>query len=216
MDFERDYILRMIQMMGDFMRRVAEMMDDAERARAMDGECRRLCGMPLSAAETLDAASLIELSPPVSRFMLAELLYVKAKASSRLPYGEADALLCKALRLLASLADEPRLCDLRAARLAELKQDTLPLLDAADLMACARFFAQAERYDEMEDALFQAIPLAAPHEREAAKAEAAALLRAAAHAPEQALALCGMTAAELRASARELETQTTEGTGEPE
>ena len=31
MDFERDYILRLIQMMGDLMRRIAELMDDAER-----------------------------------------------------------------------------------------------------------------------------------------------------------------------------------------
>lgn len=216
MDFERDYILRMIQMMGDFMRRVAELMDDMERARAMDSESQRLCGMPLTAAEALDTASLKELLAPVPRFMLAELLYVKAKATSRLPYGEADALLCKALRLLSSLADEPRLCDLRAARLSELKQETLPLLDGDDLLSCARFFAQAERYDEMEDALFQALSLMDGPQRETVRAEAAAMLRRAAHAPEQALALCGMTAAELRASARELETQTTEGTGEPE
>ena len=30
MDFERDYILRLIQMMGDLMRRIAELMDRQE------------------------------------------------------------------------------------------------------------------------------------------------------------------------------------------
>ncbi|HPS82200.1 MAG TPA: hypothetical protein PLP25_10140, partial [Candidatus Limiplasma sp.] len=46
----------------------------------------------------------------------------------------------------------------------------------------------------------------APETREAARQEAILLLRQAAKAGEQSLALCHMTAHELRESARELET----------
>jgi hypothetical protein len=209
MDFERDYILRMIQMMGDFMRRVAEKLDDIERGRMLDAESRRLCGVPFHTGEALDTQSLTELLPPVPRFMMSELLYVKAETDTGLPYGGADALRLKALRLLASLHGEARLCDLRAARLLTLKEAVYPLLSPGDLMDCARFFAQAERYDAMEDALFQARGALTGVARAAASAEGAALLRRAAKAPEAALALCGMGGQELREAARELETDIT-------
>ena len=209
MDFERDYILRMIQMMGDFMRRIAEKLDDVERDAMLEGESRRLCGVPFSAGEALDTASLCELLPPVPRLWMSELLYAKAMASQSLAYGQADALLLKALRLLASLNGEPRLCDLRAQRLAQLKQATFTQLTAADLSACARFFAQAESYDAMEDALFQALDAADADGRAPLLAEGIAMLHRAAGASQRALALCGMTAQELRAAAHELEAQIT-------
>ena len=188
------------------MRRLAEKLDDAEREAMLEGESRRLCGVPFHTGETLDEESLTELLPPVPRFMMSELLYVKAKATSRLPYGEAEALLRKALRLLSSLHGEPRLCDLRAERLVELKDGLAGALAADDLWACACFFAQAERYDAMEDAIFQTLDALPPAERAVRRAEGSQMLRRAAKASEQALALCGMTAAELRESAHELET----------
>lgn len=207
MDFERDYILRMIQMMGDFMRRIADKMDDLERETMLDGESRRLCGVPFSAGQALDTASLCELLPPVPRLWMSELLYVKAVACQSLAYGQADALLLKALRLLASLHGEPRLCDLRAERLKQLKEAAFAQLTADDLMACARFFAQAESYDAMEDALFQALDATDAAKRAPLREEGIHMLRRAAGASERALALCGMTAQELRAAAHELETQ---------
>ena len=118
-------------------------------------------------------------------------------------------MLLKALRLLASLSGEPRLCDLRAQRLAQLKQATFTQLTAADLAACARFFAQAENYDAMEDALFQALDAADADGRAPLLAEGIAMLHRAAGASQRALALCGMTAQELRAAAHELEAQIT-------
>ena len=45
MDFERDYILRLIHMLGDLMRRLAERMDDRERGRMLDEAAHRHCGM---------------------------------------------------------------------------------------------------------------------------------------------------------------------------
>ena len=214
MDFERDYILRLIQMMGDLMRRIAELMDDAEQNRLLDQTCRTLCGIPLATAEPLDFESLRDLLAPVQRFTLSELLFAKAESVRRLPYGQRDEFSLKALRLLSSLWEEPRLCDLRARRLMDLKQAVFPSLTADDLLACARFFAQAEAYDKMEDALFQALALRDGAEWLSDAAEGAAMLRRAANATEQALIACGMTSAELRQSAHELETESRKRTGE--
>ena len=206
MDFEKDYIMRMIHMLGDLMRRVLERVDRRERAEMLNSACRETCGMTLEAGEALGAQSLIDMLAPIPRLMMSELLAAKAEALELLP-EEADALTLQSLRLLASLSAEGHLCELRAQRLTDLKARVLPLLNGEDLMACARFFAQAERFDEMEDALFEALPLCAAETREAARQEAILLLRQAAKAGEQSLALCHMTAHELRESARELETR---------
>ncbi|MDD3410929.1 MAG: DUF6483 family protein [Eubacteriales bacterium] len=202
MDFERDYILRLIHMMGDLMRRVGELMDDLQRMHLLDDACRRLCGMTVETARSLSVQSLCELLGPMPRFLLSELLYLRA-TQTELSGEDRDELLEKALRLLASLHEESRLCELRAERLTRLKAATAERWDAQALMDCARFFAQSERYDEMEDALFQALEREEPPQDD--RGEAIRLLRRAAKASPQALALCRMTAQELRESAHELE-----------
>ena len=205
MDFERDYILRLIHMLGELMRRIAEKLDDRERRRMLEDTCHAFCGMSLTTGETLTAGSLTALLAPLPRLWMSELLADKARVCE-LPPGEAEELNLKALRLLASLYGESQLCDLRAQRLRELKQAVFALLTADDLMNCARFFSQAESYDEMEDALFQALALETVEAREQDRQEAIRMLRQAAHAGERTLILCRMTSEELRASARELET----------
>lgn len=205
MDFERDYILRMIHMLGDLMRRIAEKLDERERRRMLEDASHTFCGMSLTTGEALTTGSLTALLAPLPRLWMSELLANKARMCE-LPPGEAEELNLKALRLLASLHGESQLCDLRAQRLMELKQAVFAALTADDLMNCARFFSQAERYDEMEDALFQALPLETGEAREQDRQEAMRLLRQAARAGERTLILCRMTSEELRASAHELET----------
>ena len=73
--FQRDYILRMIEMMGDLMRRVKELMDELAQMRLLDGASRKRCGLPLSALETLSAESLTELLSPAPRLFASELIY---------------------------------------------------------------------------------------------------------------------------------------------
>ena len=204
-DYQRDYILRMIQMMGDMMRRLAERMDHLDRLHLLDETCRELCGISMDTGITLETDSLREMLSPIPRFMLSELLYARATACG-LPMEETDALQLKALRLLASLGGEAQFCDLRAERLTALKDDVFTLLGAQDLMACARFFYEAERYDLMEDALYQALDAAAGEEKANDRREGIILLRNASKATETALALCNMTGQELRQSAFELET----------
>ena len=201
MFFERDYILRMIQMMGDFFRRLTDMMSDMDRARAIDGECQKRCGMTFSAARGLSADSLIELLPSEARFVMSELCYIASQAA---PLGEEEELRYKSLRLLASLHRDRELCAARAARLAEIKEALLPRLTAMELCECARFFSEGESYAEMEDAIFQAADAAATGELGEVVDRGLWLLDGAAEATSEALALCGMTRGELRQSSEAL------------
>lgn len=203
MDYRRDYILRLIHMLGELMRRIYERLDNRQRLDLLDKACREHCGMSLSTAESLTTDSLYSLLSPMPRFMLGELLAIKAETVP-LPAGDAEALQYRALQMLSSLYDETQLCDLRADRLRELKRAVLPMLTADDLMACARFFFTAERYDEMEDALFQALALETGDTFARDREDAMLMLRRASKATARALALCNMSGDELRASAHEL------------
>ena len=140
--FQRDYILRMIEMMGDLMRRVKELMDELAQMRLLEEACRRQCGLPLSALETLSAASLTEMLSPTPRLFASELIYLRAMASPDL-WEEGRMLRLKSLRLLLTLAEEGPLCELRAPRVQRLKVELLDLLLPEDLMACAAFLGRA-------------------------------------------------------------------------
>ena len=50
MAFQRDYVLRLIERMGEFFRRLCEMADDAEKKKKLDSACRDQCGLSLDAA----------------------------------------------------------------------------------------------------------------------------------------------------------------------
>lgn len=153
--FQRDYILRMIEMMGDLMRRVKELMDELAQMRLLEEACRRQCGLPLSALETLSTESLTEMLSPTPRLFASELIYLRATASPSL-WEEGRMLRLKSLRLLLTLAQEGPLCELRAARVQALKLELMDLLLPEDLMACAAFLRQGGAYADMEDALFEA------------------------------------------------------------
>lgn len=211
--FQRDYILRLIEMMGNIARRVAELTEQLEYMHLLDDESRLNCGMPLKALEELSSESLKEMLGPEPRLYASEILYLRAIAGN-VYWEQRDALLHKALRLLASLTEESLLCELRAMRLQELKLAVLPQLTAADLFACAVFFTAGGAYDCMEDALFQTMERLNTETEELssrwyAKAElaekGAAMLRNAADATEETLALCGMTKQELMQAALDLE-----------
>lgn len=201
--FQHDYILRMIEMMGDLMRRVKELMDELSQMRLMDEACRRHCGLPMRALESLSAESLIELLAPTPRLFASELLYTRATAFS-LPLEDERAAKLASLRLLISLWEEGPLCELRAARAQALKRELLPLLTAGDLMLCARLLFGGGAYADMEDAVFEAAEAARPQERPRYLAGGEALLRRAAKAGEKELALARTSSGELRLAAREL------------
>lgn len=201
MFFERDYIMRMIQMMGDFFRRLTEMMNDMDRARAIDGECVRRCGMTMETARGLSAQSLCELLPKEPRFLMSELCYL---ASELAPMGDAEDLMYKSLALLITLHSDHELACARAPRLAEMKAKLMDRLTAPELSACARFFYEGESYADMEDAIYQAVDAAKADEIEEVLDKGLRLLSDATEATGEALALCGMTRDELTESIQAL------------
>lgn len=157
--FQRDYIMRMIEMMGDLMRRISELLSALAQMKLLDDESRRHCGLPMEALELLSSESLIDMLAETPRFFASELLYIRVTCIPDLAMKDADKLKVKCLRLLASLYEEGPLCELRCDRLIELKNELMPLLTSDDLMTCAQFLFQAGEYAHMEDAIFQALEL---------------------------------------------------------
>lgn len=203
--FQRDYILRMIEMMGDLARKVAQLMEELEYLHQLDDASRLHCGLPLKALEELSHESLLEMLGPEPRLYASEILYLRAMEPS-IQWDAQDRMMLKSLRLLASLTEESLLCELRTPRLRELKSQVLSLLTAQDLYQCALFFSTSDCYDEMEDALFQAVELANEEGQRSVLIEkgCALLAQAAEEATESALAYCRMTRNELKQAAEEL------------
>lgn len=203
--FQRDYILRMIEMMGDLARKVAQLMEELEYLHHLDDASRLHCGLPLKALEELSHESLLEMLGPEPRLYASEILYLRAMEPS-IQWDAQDRMMLKSLRLLASLTEESLLCELRTPRLRELKSQVLSLLTAQDLYQCALFFSAGDSYDEMEDALFQAVEQANEEGQRSVLIEkgCALLAQAAEEATESALAYCRMTRNELKQAAEEL------------
>jgi len=203
MFFQRDYILRMIEMMGDLMRRIRELMNDLMRMRMLNDSCIRHTGISLETAENLTVESLFDLLQPIPRLMMSEILYARAEAIA-VQAEERETLFIKSVSLLASLWEESLLCELRADRLLEMKAVIGHRLKAAALLDCARFLMEADRFADMEDALFQAEERLLDDEgRKELRDTGFVMLEAAATAKPEVLALARSSRDELLESARE-------------
>ena len=156
MFFQKDYVLRMIEMMGDFMRRIGEMLDDMHRLRLLDDACREHCGMDLNAAGKLSVESIIDLLAPQPRLMMAEILYIQAMQTS-LPEETREQLLYRCARLLLSLREESLLCELRWERLNDCITEVGLPFTPRDRMDAAAFFMQAEQFGLGEDQLYESL-----------------------------------------------------------
>lgn len=155
MAFQRDYVLRLIEMMGDFFRRIGDLLEEADRLREMDALCREHCGMPLKTARELSLDTLTNLLTPQARLVLSEVLYVRARSLFQKD-DEAVQDELRALRLLNTMNDDITLCTERAARMKELLSHTEEALTADDYIAAARFFMNGDRFADAEDAVFLA------------------------------------------------------------
>lgn len=158
MAFQRDYVLRIIEMMGDVFRKLGEMLDERERMQALDRICRDQCGLSLQAAFALKEDTVKELLPPQTLFLLSEITYMQAEWQA--DEADRDAHYYRALRLLSALSGEDAVCEARHQRLQELMQRCREDLTAADYLACARFFMAGGKFDDGEDAVFHAVEAA--------------------------------------------------------
>ncbi len=196
MFFQKDYVLRMIEMMGDFMRRIGEMLDDMQRLRLLDDACREHCGMDLGAAGKLSEESIIELLSPQPRLMMAEILYIQAMQTS-LPDEDRERLLYRCARLLLSLREESLLCELRLERMKSCLADAGQLFTARDRMEAAAFFMQAEQFGLGEDLLYQALDEAPIEEYPQLLLEGQSLMESCLRLPKSRLEIGGLPYSEV-------------------
>lgn len=157
MYFQRDYVLRMIEMIGELARRVRSILREADAYTEMEEVAQRACGLPLSMLETGEPDMLLSLLDEPQRFLAAELLLIDIEVKSR--KQTSDTLLplhAQALMLYASLAEPDYMLPAadRAARLLSMLQDQLPV---ASLLCAAGLLERCGRYAEAEDALFAAL-----------------------------------------------------------
>ncbi len=199
MFFQKDYVLRMIEMMGDFMRRIGEMLDDLQRLRLLDDACREHCGMDIDAARKLSVESIIELLAPQPRLMMAEILYIQAMQTS-LPEESREQLLYRSARLLLSLREESLLCELRCERLKACLADAWTLFTPRDRMDAAAFFMQAEQFGLGEDQLYQALDEASLEEYPQLLKDGQALLEGCLTVPKTRLEAGGLPYPEVKES----------------
>ena len=196
MFFQKDYVLRMIEMMGDFMRRIGEMLDDLHRLRLLDDTCREHCGMDINAAGKLSVESIIDLLSPQPRLMMAEILYIQAMQTS-LPDETREQLLYRCARLLLSLREESLLCELRQDRLKYCLLEAYALFTPRDRLEAAAFFMQAEQFGLGEDQLYEALDEASLEEYPQLLQEGQRLMESCLNVPKKRLELGGLPYAEV-------------------
>lgn len=202
MAFQRDYVLRMIEMMGEFFRRLGELLDERERISALDGACREQCGLSLDAAFALSEETLEGLLPPHGLLMLSELHYLQAQFTLR-DEEKRQGLLLRALRLLSALSSEETLCLERSERLKELMDGCADILTEEDYLRCARFFMAGEHFDHGEDALFLGVEIA--RNRDVYILQGVALLRRLLLLPDSTLIPGGLSRADILRAIDDLE-----------
>lgn len=209
MDFQRDYILRMIEMMGDFMRRIKELLQDLDRMSMLGDLCHRHCGMKLETARSLTVESLTELLPMPSRLWLAEIWYTQAMYTDQAS-DERQELLLRSFKLLLLIGegtggDVQPVYAMRKDRVQELLKELNPVLTSAEVMAGAAFLFQGDAYAWGEDAAFDAI-ITAPKAQQGELIQAAqGLLASLLHTPEKKLIGGGLPKVEVEEGLAQLE-----------
>ncbi len=202
MAFQQDYVLRMIEMMGEMLRRLNRILDTRERARALDDVCREQCGLPLRSAFSLSEESLCALLPEQMLFSLSEITYLQAKIIS--DEAEKQGHYLRALRLLVLFSGDESVCRARQMRLKEIMARCGDMLEAADYLACARFFAAAGEYAACEDAVFLGAETEAGNDG-AYRAQGRAILAGLLSLPDEGLLLGGLPRNEVYQAMNDLE-----------
>lgn len=154
MYFQRDYILRMIEMLGEFLRDVLDMARDADALHELDEVSRKASGLPLTLLKTADVPTLESLLSPEQRYLCAELLLASAQVDARTqPDEETAPTRAQALMLLCTLQSPdyvPRACD----RAHTVMEPMLAWLSPQELLALADLFERGGAYAACEDALY--------------------------------------------------------------
>lgn len=203
---KQDYILRMIEMMGDFFRKLKSLASDTLAEESFTGAYLQFTGLRRAIAEELDVDTLGEMLPPERLLALAELTAMRAaRFENRYDEDTLGALRLRALRLYLRIEDDlaATLITENAITCAKAAHDALPL---EELPRAIVFFTRAEKYNTAENILFSAL------ERFATDANALPPLLAAGEdfyatlsaLPDEALFLSGFRREEISEGLRDL------------
>lgn len=152
MIYEKDYILRLIALMGEVLRRLKREVNEAAFDLGLEVFLREYAGLSLKTALTLDAASLAQMTDLRGRLATALALQARSERPAQAP----DALPMRetALRLLLSLKEEAEVCRGTAEAVYTLLKQTADALDSPALLEAACFLREAGRLDDMDSAVF--------------------------------------------------------------
>jgi len=156
MYFEKDTVLRIISMMGEFFRSLMARADEKDRLAELDRFSREYGGIPLKALETLPTDTVRGLSNDLGRLYLAEALYMDGQLKALHDDELKEALWLKSLRLLSTLYglnDVPQLMGERMRLMTDAARESMT---AEDLLDCGRFYLYGGRYADCEDMVFLA------------------------------------------------------------
>lgn len=157
MYFQRDYVLRMIEMIGELFRRILATVDDVDAIKELDEIANKACGLPLAMLRGGDAAMLADTLEEPQRFLAAELLRIATRIDSRTQTD--DALLplyAQTIAILSGLRD-PDYAIPAADRVALILRERLTDLPTDSLLRAAALLEHAGLYADAEDALFAAM-----------------------------------------------------------
>ncbi|MDR0897824.1 MAG: DUF6483 family protein [Oscillospiraceae bacterium] len=191
MYFQKDYVLRMIEMLGELVRRIGEMTREADARGEVKEIAERACGLPIGLLANTDAASLPEMLGEAQRYLAGQLLLIHLEIEARKAPEETLApIRAQALSVFATLTEPDYLLPAadEAVRLLPDLADQLPL---ETLVSVADLLERAGQYAPAEDAHFAAL------ERGGAIQPAANFYERLARLPDAALLQGGLPRAEL-------------------
>lgn len=160
MYFQKDYVLRMIEMLGELVRKICSIAREADAYKELDEISHKALGLPLSLLRTTDPDELDGLLCEPQRYLAAELIMIDIEIAKR---TKTDDLLlplkAQALSLYATLK-EPDYVAPSCARAAWLLEENLGEFPAALLAKAARLLERGGAFDKAEDAWFAARDIA--------------------------------------------------------
>ncbi|MCL1963939.1 MAG: DUF6483 family protein [Firmicutes bacterium] len=174
MYFQRDYVLRMIEMAGELVRRICSVAREADARQELDEICQKASGMPMAMLRTENPDTLVDLLSEAQRYLSAELLLIDMAISRRkktedelLPVRE------QALMLLSSLED-PDYALPACGEVKRLLEGVLDQLSVEPLLRSAGLLERCGEYADAEDVLFAALSSSAEDRSPEVRAEAEA------------------------------------------
>lgn len=164
MYFQKDYILRMIEMIGELARRIKAKLSEADARQELTQVAQQACGMPLSLLRTSDPDSLAAMLSEPQRYLAAQLLVIAEEVDARtMAEDELLPLRIQTLSLLSTI-HEPDYVGPACEQASRILRENLAQLPVESLVSAAALFERGGQYALAEDAYYAAMEASAGHE----------------------------------------------------